>query len=132
MHTEENSHERRSFQKFIQHPEIHCFNFIFQFSVVIIYQPLQYRIFILQISIIGQGIAISKVDQSWESFNSIPAKFVKVFAWISFMVLLPFGKLWVFQLNHLNSIHITIVINIFKFNNYLVTSSTVLLVCKIQ
>merc|ERR1719391_1127482 len=108
---EEDSYEGGSLEKLVEHAEVDGLYLVLKLPVVVVRQPFQHRIFRFEVTVKCKRVAVAEVYKSRESFDPV-----------------PLGQRRVFELDHLNSILIALVVNVLKLGDDLVTGAAVLLV----
>lgn len=95
--TEEDNNQRRLLQQTLQHSLVDLFNLVGQFSIVVVYQPLKHRLFVLQVALKNQRVSVSEVDEGWEGFNGI-----------------SLSELWILDLHHVDTKYVTLIVDLLE------------------
>ena len=71
QHTEEHGNEGGGGQKLVQHPEVDGLDLVLQLPVLVVNEPLQHRLFRLQVPVEGERLAVAEIHEGGEGLDAV-------------------------------------------------------------
>lgn len=103
--TKEDHQKRRFVQQPLQHALVNLLDFVGQFAVIVVDQPLKHGLLVLHVALEQQGVAVAEIDEGGKRFDRI-----------------AFGQLWILYLDHVYAEDIALVVDQLKALEYLVAN----------
>jgi hypothetical protein len=109
--TKEDGEKWRLVQQPRQHSLVDRLDFVGQFAIVVVYQPLQDRLFVLEVALEQERVAVAEVDQRGERLDAV-----------------SLGQLGVLDADQVDPVDVTLVVDLLQVFENLLADVTVLLV----